>query len=295
MLKLEWSAALALIFCSATALARDPQVLGTIAPFQEGQTRTLHRLPLEADAPAAVDLVTVEPKATRAASDGLLSPFIAPAVIPKFQAHAQSYAGYDGAASGARARGVVEGKLTNFLALRAEFEHGPATGTADRLSLGARVGILTQRQYGIDLGAGLFYQPKDFRAEGNFVGGLMVARHFERLGLFANALFGSDPEGDDQSLDLRLGSLYTASNWLSLGFDARSRMGFSQDQKRLGTRSVDWELQAAPTAIFCLGQFSLMTLFGPSVLKETPAAAEASRDSRTRVGLLAMAGMGGAF
>ena len=295
MLKLEGSVTLALIFCSSAALARDPEpaMPEAFAAIEQEPPRALHRQPLEPDEVALV--APPEPKANQAASDGFLSPFTTPAVISTLRGSAQSYAGYDGAAAAPRARAVAEGRLTNYLSLRMEFEHGPATGTDDRLSIGARLGILTQQKFGVDFGAGLFYQPKDFREEGNIVGGLMVARHFGRLGLFANGLFGSDSEGDDQSLELRLSSLYAANSWLTVGVDARSRMNLSQDQKRLRTRSVDWDMQAAPTAIVCLGQFSLMALVGPSLIRETPPGGEVAGGIRTRGGLLAMAGAGGAF
>jgi hypothetical protein len=292
MLKLEGSVAVALIFCSSAAPAREPEPARAVAEIEQEPPRVLHRLPLEADEVAPT---VPEPKANQAASDGFLSPFTNPAVVSTLRGSAQSYAGYDGSTSTPRARAAAEGRLTNFLSLRVEFEHGPATGTDDRLSIGARLGILTQRRYGVDFGAGLFYQPKDFRQEGNIVGALMVARHFGRLGLFANGLFGSDSEGDDQSVELRLGSLYAASSWLTVGLDARSRMNLSEDQKRLRTRSVDWEMQAAPTAIVCMGQFSLMTLLGPRFIRETPPGAEVSGGSRTHAGLLAMAGAGAAF
>jgi len=293
MFKLEGSVAVALILCSSAALAQEPEPMLTaaVAASEQEPPRTLHRQPLPVD---TVSPSVPEPKAKQAASDGFLSPFTSPAVISSLRGSAQSYAGYDGASATPRARAAAEGRLTNFLSLRMEFEHGPATGTDDRLSIGARLGILTQRQYGVDLGAGVFYQPKDFREEGNIVGGLMVARHFGRLGLFANGLFGSDSEGDDQSLELRLGSLYAASSWLTVGVDARSRMNLSEDQKRFRTRSVDFELQAAPTAIVCLGQFSLMALFGPSFIRET-APGEVPGGRHTHSGLLAMAGAGGAF
>jgi hypothetical protein len=297
MLKLQGSIALALIACSAPAFAADPEpeLPKHVASLDGEQQRTLHWRPLPTDAPEDVPPAVTAPSAKQAASDGLLSPFTSPAAISTSRASAQSYVGYDGAASLARARASVEGTLTSFLALRVELEHGPATGADDRVAVGARLGILTQRTYGADLGADLFYQPKDFRGEGNVVAGLMLARHFDRLGLFANALFGSDPEGDDQLLELRLGGLYAATDWLSLGLDARSRQNFSQDRKRARARSVDWEVQAAPTAIFCLGQFSLMALVGPSIVREMPAAGEVSPDTRTHGGLLAMAGAGGAF
>jgi hypothetical protein len=297
MLKLQGTIALALLACSAPAFARDPEtpLPKHVASLDGEQPRTLRWRPLPSDVPEDVSPVAPTASAKQAASDGLLSPFTSPAAISTSRASAQSYVGYDGAVSLARARASAEGTLTSFLAVRAEFEHGPATGADDRVAVGARLGILTQRKYGVDFGTGLFYQPKDFRGEGNIVVGVMLARHFGRLGLFANTLFGSDPEGDDQLLELRLGSLYAASDWLSFGLDARSRQNFSEDQKRARARSVDWELQAAPTAIFCLGHFSLMALVGPSIVRETPAAGEAFPDKRTHSGLLAMAGAGGAF
>jgi hypothetical protein len=295
MLKLDGSVALALIFCSTTALAREPETALAAEPAAlDEQPRTLHLQPLEPDQPSQEPLPE-QSKASQAASDGLLSPFTSGAVISKSRAIAQSYAGYDSAASEARARVAAEGRLTSFLALRVEFEHGPATGTENRLSVGARLGILTQQKYGVDFGAAVFYQPKDFRDEGNVVGGLLLARHFGRLGLFANLLFGSDPEGDDQSVELRLGSLYAATDWLSVGIDARSRWNFSEDAKRAQARSVDWEMQAAPTAILCWGSFSMMALFGPSLITMTPPAGDPSPASYTRAGVLAMAGAGGAF
>jgi hypothetical protein len=295
MLKLDGSVALALIFCSTTALAQDPEsaLTGEVAAIDE-PPRTLRLQPLESDRPKEEPL-PAKPKASQAASDGFLSPFTSAAAISKSRAIAQSYAGYDGAASEPRARVAAEGRLTSFLALRVEFEHGPATGTENRLSVGARLGILTQQKFGVDLGAAVFYQPKDFRDEGNVAGGLLLARHFGRVGVFANTLFGSDPEGDDQSLELRLGSMYAANDWLNVGLDARSRWNFSQDAKRARARSVDWEMQAAPTAILCWGSFSLMGLLGPSLLTITPPAGDTSAASYTRAGLLAMAGAGGAF
>ena len=298
MLKLQASVLLVLILCSVPALAREPAVAvrGLILPLaDEEQSRSFQLRPREADVPNdTVDEDRLS-KSAQAASDGLLGPFTSAAVIPKLNAVASTLAGYDTGAAAARARASAEAKISNFLVLRVEFEHGPATGDEDRLSVGARVGLLRQQRYGVDLGAGVFYQPKDFRSEGNAVVGLLAARHFDHLGLFANALFGSDSEGDDQSLELRLGTLYQANRWLSVGIDGRSRLNLSQDAKRLSARSVDWELQAAPTAILCLGQFSLTALLGPSFLRETLPAGEANRENSLHSGLLAMAGAGSVF
>jgi hypothetical protein len=55
------------------------------------------------------------------------------------------------------------------------------------------------------------------------------------MGFFFNALFGSDPEGDDQVLELRLAPLYRVTNDLQLGLDTRGRYNMSSDAKRAGT------------------------------------------------------------
>jgi len=298
MLKRNRTVVLALILVSAPALAEEPGLAihgGAEPELAQLPSRTLHLRPIETAAPDESDADELLSKSARAASDGFLSPFTSPAAIAKLKATASTVVGYDTAAAAPRARATADAKITNFLALRVEFDHGPATGSEDRLSVGARFALLEQRRYGVDLGVGLFYQPKDFRGEGNAVAGLLVARHFDRLGLFANALFGTDGEGDDQSAELRLGTLYRANTWLSVGVDGRSRLNLSQDSKRWNARNIDWELQAAPTAIFCLGQFSVMALFGPSFLKESLPPGELNRGGTTHSGLLAMAGAGSAF
>src|SRR5205814_4205028 len=118
---------------------------------------------------------------------------------------------------GFRARGAAEGRLLGFLTARVEYEHGLANGPDDRVSLGLRATFLNQAAHGVDLGALAFYQPRDFRGEGEVVAGLLLARHFDRLTLVLNPLAGSDPEGDDQSVELRLAGLYKASSWLVVG------------------------------------------------------------------------------
>src|SRR5437762_10129043 len=108
MMKLNGSVALALILCSTTALAREPEVAAAaVEPFDGQEPRMLRLQPMEsAEQPAPAPVA----KATEAASDGALSPFTTPAALSSFRASAQTYAGYDGAASSARARASVDGR-----------------------------------------------------------------------------------------------------------------------------------------------------------------------------------------
>jgi hypothetical protein len=233
--------------------------------------------------------------ATRAAASGGLSPFSISPTVPRV-ANAVALSGFDTATNSFRARGAAEGRLLGFLAARVEYEHGPANGPDDRVSLGLRATFLNQAAHGVDLGALVFYQPRDFREEGNIVAGLLVARRFDRLTLVLNPLVGSDPEGDDQSFELRFAGLYKASSWLVVGLDSRGRYNLSIDQKRAGHWGIDWDAQAGATAAFGIGPLLLSALVGPSLLQRTQIGLDGSTGERTvQGGLLAMAGAGASF
>src|ERR1041384_2405882 len=123
-----------------------------------------------------------EASAIRAAASGGLSPFSVSPRVPR-AANGIALFGYDSAAKDFRARSAVEGRLLSFLAARVEYEHGPANGPSDRLSLGLRAAVLPQAKHGVELGALAFYEPRDFRDEGDVVLGLLLARRFDRLTL----------------------------------------------------------------------------------------------------------------
>jgi hypothetical protein len=168
-------------------------------------------------------------------------------------------------------------------------------GSEDRARIGARVALLHQSEHGVDGGVALFYDPKDFRDEGNVVGALMLGRSFGRLALFANALFGSDPEGDDQQLELRLGSSYRATDRLHVGLDTRGRYNMSSDEKRAGTLTTDWELQALPTLSVELGSIAFVADLGVSALQTRGPFGEPDERTDVTVGVLALGGAAGAF
>lgn len=230
-----------------------------------------------------------------AAAGGVLSPFSVAASLPRAAA-AIALGGYDSAAGSFRARAATEARLLPVLALRLEYEHGPANGPSDRVSLGLRASFLNQAQHGLDLGAMAFYQPRDFRDEGNVVGGLSLARRFERLTLVLNPLVGSDPEGDDRSFELRFAGLYRTRFPLVFGLDSRGRYNFSSDQKRVGNWGVDWDAQAGATVALGIGPLLVTALMGPSLIQRAyQGPSGPSADRNLRVGLLAMAGAGGVF
>jgi hypothetical protein len=236
--------------------------------------------------------------AEAAAGGHVLPSTLAPRI---FRGHAfgVARAGYDGAARGFVARAAAESSPFDWLALRVELEHGEVSDARadpdDRARIGARVGLLQQRGAGLDAGLALFYDPRDFRSEGNIIFGLSAGRDWGRLGVTANALVGSDPEGDDQNLELRLAPVYRASRALSLGVDSRARRNLSSDSKRQGTQALDWELEALPTLSIASGSFVFVLDAGVRAVRSTGPVAQPNERSRVDVGVLTMAGAGGAF
>jgi hypothetical protein len=230
-----------------------------------------------------------------AADAGLFLPSTLAPRMYEGTAFAAARSGYDASSDAFVARAAAEGSLTDFLALRLEFEHGPSRGPQDRVRVGARVGLLAQDTHGIDGGVALFYDPKDFREEGNIVAGLLAGREFGRLGVFANVFFGGDPEGDDAQLELRLGSSYRLSSALHVGVDARGRYNLSSDAKRGGTLTRDWELQLLPTASLELGSVALVADLGVAAVQNTGPFGEPDEHTDVHAGVLALGGIAGAF
>jgi len=229
--------------------------------------------------------------AAQALDDEQLAPFTIGAPVPRATAAVKTLGGFDSTTTSARARTSAEAGIGNFLALRLEYEHGPGTGSNDRVTVGGRVTFLHEEKHGIDGGAGFFYDAKDFRNEGNFIGALMVGRHFGKLALYANALFGMDSEGDDASVEGRVGTGYRLTPAFQIGFDTRARFNMSSDQKRADARAVNWELQTGPTAAFSVGPIALLAMVGPSLLRVT----DPGERARLNSGVLALGGAGAAF
>jgi hypothetical protein len=249
------------------------------------------REPSDADATDKTNLGSGN--AAYAASDGQLGPYTLSPITRSGQSWVRAVAGYDSAAATFRARSAADSAVTSFFAVRVEFEHGPATGYEDRVAIGGRFQVFNQKKHGIDGGFGAFYRPRDFRGEGNFVGAVMLARHFGRLGLFGSALFGSDAEGDDQAMDGRVSMLYRVADHFEIGWDNHLLYVLSTDQKRYGTVTTDWELQLEPTAVVTLGPLAILTEAGFSALQTTGPIGELTSQRLIRTGMIAMAGAGG--
>lgn len=263
---------------------------------EPGNGRTLHyRIDNKADVQTDESSSVGNATAARAIDDGAMVPYTLTARVRKGQSWVRALGGYDTAVGSVRARSAAETAVTSWFAIRVDYEHGSGLGLDDRVGLGGRFQIFDQKHHGIDLGFGGFYQPKDFRSEGNVVGGLMLGRRFGRLGLFGSALVGSDPEGDDQDADARLSVLFRATEVFSFGLDNRFRYVLSTDQKRFGTTMTDWELQLEPTVIVNWGPLAIVSEAGLSALQKTGPIAMPDNRRALYTGVIAMAGAGAVF
>ena len=245
---------------------------------------------LDAARPPAGTATTSSP-----AESGLASPYTLPAQVVPGRFWARATSGYDSAARQYRVSSSAEATLSGPVAFRVDFDHGPSTSASDRVSFGLRLQVLAQAAHGLDLGLALFYQPNDFRREGNIVGALIIGRRFDRVALLGNALLGSDPEGDDRELDGRFATLVRINRVLELGLDSRLRSVLSTDAKRVGTSMVDWELSVLPSAILTFGPFAWIGEAGFSALQQTEYAGQPEQQKALRTGILVMCGLGAAF
>jgi hypothetical protein len=298
--QLNHTMVLACLCCAVThsAWAQSPAALKYSDPNDNRDRPRVIHYRVGTDDPqrdAATRNDTASVTAASAAESGALSPYVLSARVVDGQSFVRAVGGYDTAAQAYRARSSAESSVTRFLAVRVDFEHGPSTTTMERVSLGARLQLLSQKSHGLDLGLGAFYQPNDFRREGNVVGGLVLGYRIDRVALFGSGLVGSDPEGDDQELDGRLGTLIRVNHVLQLGWDGRFRSVLSVDNKRIGTSGVDWELALLPSALMTFGPVAVIGEVGFSALQQTDSVGQLWQHRYVRTGLLAMAGMGAAF
>jgi hypothetical protein len=230
-----------------------------------------------------------------AADQGFFLPLTQTPQIYAGHALLAAMAGYDTALRNFAGRTSADATLLPMLAVRLDFEHGKGMGSDDRFGVGARVRLLEQSAHGIDGSLGLAYQPNDFRQEGQIVGSILLGRDLGRLRLFGNVLFGGDAEGDDQAGEARASLLYRVLPKLHVGFDSRFRLNTSQDAKRAGTQTTDWQLQATPTACFALGPLALLGQAGLSMVQTTGPFGAPLERTVVDAGVVAMAGAGGAF
>ncbi len=254
-------------------------------------------------APAAVavaatgepDLEPVETPAPRAGVDEALTrivPGTLGASVGSQTVVASSWGGYDSAGKAPIATLYTEVKLLPRLVLLAgaawAVPNALGQGGGDmRPQLGARVQLLNQAKYGVDMAAAFMFREDKFGAEdGLFQGALSFERRFDHVSTVMNVIYGQDGEGDDHEGEVHLAVLADVAQRFHVGVDSRATRALaSTDPRRAQLGTPTGTLIAGPLAAFTYGPVAVMTEVGMSEVWV----------ASLKSGVVAMGGVGAAF
>lgn len=217
---------------------------------------------------------------------GMFLPLTMGASTTSQRAFTRGFGGYDSARRSARVESTTDATLIGPLAARVTIEYGERVG-ALRPGGGLRLQTLHQEKHGIDMTVGAFYRAEGFtEAEGEIEGVLAFARGIDRWGLFANLVYGQDPEGNERDGEVRLATLYELG-LMQLGFDSRARFNLgnqSPQQANKGEATLD--MQAGGLLTYALGPVAILAHAGFSGVEN---------HGIFRSGAVALAGLAGSI
>jgi hypothetical protein len=205
---------------------------------------------------------------------------------------ASSFGGYDSAAKAPIASLYTEVKVVPRLVLLAGAAWAVPNalgqgGGEMRPQLGARVQLLNQAKFGVDMAAGFMFREDKFGAEdGLFQGSLSFGRRFDRVSTVMNVVYGQDGEGDDHEGEVHLAVLADVAQHFHVGVDSRATRALaSTDPRRAQLGTPTGTLIAGPLAAFTYGPIAIMTEVGMSEVWV----------ASLKSGVVAMGGLGTAF
>lgn len=224
--------------------------------------------------------------ATRSAEAGMFLPFTLASRVDTQAAFVTTLSGYDSARKSALLEGATEIHLWGPIAVRAGAVYTDAANTL-KPTFGLHVQALSQERHGVDASAAVVYKPEGFsEGEGEVEAIFTVGRRAGRLGMFANLVYGQDPEAAERDGEVRLAALYSLRERLQAGLDTRFRFDLGSDPgKRRAKLEADYDLIAGPTASLTLGPVALIGQAGVSAVRVT----------NLNVGAIALGGLGAAF
>jgi len=239
-----------------------------------------------AQAREAYDDPDLEARAAAGARAGMFLPLTEAPRTDTQRAFASTLAGYDAARESLMLEGRGEATVLGPIALRIGVLYSQ---TPERLrpSGGVRVQALAQDAHAIDLSVGAYYKPEGFtEAEGEIEAVVALGRRFGRLGLFADVVYGQDPDARERDGELRLAALCTLTKALQLGLDSRARFDLGSDADKLaaeGGAKYDWV--GGPVLAYAFDAITVGTQVGMSVV-DAP---------HTQVGPVALAMLSGSM
>jgi hypothetical protein len=231
-----------------------------------------------------------EERSAQSARAGMFLPYTMAPRVDSQRAFALALGGYDQARRSSQLEGTAEVTLIGPLAARVGVLYGQSR-RALRPSAGLRVQALSQASAGIDMSVGGFYRPEGFtEAEGEVEAVLAFGRQLGHLSLFANLIYGQDPEGAERDGEVRLAGLYAFSARLLAGLDMRLRGDLgSKPGVRRAKGEAEYDFIAGPLVSYTLGAVALIAQAGVSTVGQS------SLQSGLRVGPACLAGLAGAL
>jgi hypothetical protein len=222
----------------------------------------------------------------RSAEAGIFLPLTLGSRVGDQSAYVTTLSGYDSARKSALMEGSTEISLVGPLGLRAGAVYTDA-GSTLKPTFGLHVQALRQDKHGVDGSVGVFYKPEGLtEGEGEVEAVFTIGRREGRWGMFANVVYGQDPEAAERDGEVRLAALYSLSERVQAGLDTRLRFDLGSDQtKRRAKLEADFDLMAGPTASWVLGPIALIGQTGMSAVRITD----------LRLGMVALGGIGAAF
>ncbi|MFI5308632.1 MAG: hypothetical protein ACHQ53_14830 [Polyangiales bacterium] len=220
------------------------------------------------------------------AQAGMFLPYTIAPRTDSQRAFALVLSGYDMPRKQAQLEGTADVTLFGPLAARVGVLYGQ-TSSRLRPSAGLRLQALSQASHGIDMAVGAFYRPEGFtEAEGEVEVLASFARSFGHLGLFANLIYGQDPEGAERDGEVRLACAYAWSARFRGGIDTRIRFDLgSAASTRRTSGEAEYDFVVGPTASYVLGDVALIAQAGLSGVGY----------HQPRFGPVALAGLAGAL
>jgi hypothetical protein len=227
-----------------------------------------------------------KPPTDRSANAGMFLPYTIAPRTDSQHAFAAVLGGYDTPRKKGQLEGTADVTLIGPLAARVGVLYGQSSNRL-RPSVGLRVQALSQVDQGVDMTFGAFYRPEGFtEAEGEVEVVTALARSFGRLGMFANLVYGQDPEGAERDGEVRVAGLYSFTQRFLGGLDTRLRFDLgSNEGKRRVTGEAEFDLVAGPTVMYVLGDVALIAQAGMSGVGY----------AQSRWGVVTLAGLGGAL
>lgn len=201
---------------------------------------------------------------TASARSGMFLPLTMAPSTTSQRAFARGYGGYDSARRSARFEATADATLIGPLAARFTMEYGDHSDSV-RPGGGLRLQALRQDRHGLDLTIAVLYRAEGFtEPEGEIEGVVALGRRIGHWGLFANLVYGQDPEGNERDGEVRLATLYELGN-MQLGGDARVRFKLGEEDKasEVGKEAeAEFDGQAGALATYALGPVALLASAG---------------------------------